>query len=202
MSKEPKLIEDKPSSRLCRINDGLSILVVLLSLYILLWPLLPKILWWTGQTSVTNASPVESPVVKKDAPIPDKNTLAIPKLKMSELVNEGPTIAALRNGVWRRPNTSTPDRGGNTVMVGHRFTYSGQAVFYYLDKLKVGDKITLYWQKKPYYYEVKETKVVPATELSVEANTKEPTLTLYTCTPLWSFKERLVVVAKLSGEPT
>ena len=121
-------------------------------------------------------------------------------LGMEETINEGNSIATLRKGVWRLPHTSTPDKGGNTVLVGHRFTYSGQAVFYHLDKVKQGDRITIVWKGKLYSYEVKTIKVVPPTEVSVEANTKEPMLTIYTCTPLLTAKDRLVIQATPIGE--
>ena len=115
---------------------------------------------------------------------------------MKETIHEGDK-RALRLGVWRRPNTSTPDGGGNTVIVGHRFTYAaGAAVFYNLDKIQVNDPITLTWHGRAYIYKVTETKVVDPGELSVEAATQEPRLTLYTCTPLWTSKSRLVIVAE------
>jgi sortase A len=108
-------------------------------------------------------------------------------------------MRSLRLGVWHLPYTSTPDKGGNTVLVGHRFTYAGPAVFYHLDKVQVGDDVTMQWQNKTYTYTVTEVKVVPPTETSVEANTKDPQLTIYTCTPLWTAKNRLVIVAKPVG---
>ena len=101
------------------------------------------------------------------------------------------------------PHTSTPDKGGNTVLVGHRFTYKNpEGVFYHLDKVQLGDAITLHWQGNAYDYEVAEIKVVPANEISVEDNTAEPQLTIYTCTPLWSVKNRLVIIAKPLEEPS
>lgn len=106
----------------------------------------------------------------------------------------------LHYGVWRLPYTSTPDKGGNTVLVGHRFTYTEpQGVFYFLDKIRVGDAITVYWQGKPYEYVVMSTSVVPPTDLAVEAQTTTPRLTLYTCTPLWTAQNRLIVVAEPKG---
>lgn len=196
MTRKKSTGKEAQNRKLKRFNDLLSVVVILLSLYILLWPLLPDLLWWAGKANVTAVSPVETPSTSNNVRTPDVNTLVIPSIKMSEKINEGQDISALRNGSWRLPKTSTPDKGGNTVVVGHRFTYSGKAVFYLLDKIHVGDDITVYWQKEAYKYKVSKTLVVPANQISIEENTAEPLLTLYTCTPLWSFKDRLVIQAK------
>ncbi len=41
-----------------------------------------------------------------------------------------------------------------------------------------------------------ETKIVEPTQLEIEAPTKEHILTLYTCTPMGTSKQRLVKIAK------
>lgn len=141
-----------------------------------------------------------TPVEDKKSPpenIPKDNTLVIPALNMQEIIQEGPTEATLMKGVWHRPHTSDPSKGSNTVIAGHRFTYRGAAVFYNLDKVKVGDQIVMYWSGKKYQYEVSRTYIVPPTATEIEQPTDEPILTLYTCTPLWTSKSRLVVEAKL-----
>lgn len=103
-------------------------------------------------------------------------------------------------GIWRRPNTSSPDKAGNTVLVAHRFTYNGPAVFYHLDLMKKGHRFAVFWDGKEYDYEVIETKIVEPTAIEIENNTKEPIMTLYTCTPMWTAKQRLVIVSKLISE--
>lgn len=126
-----------------------------------------------------------------------KNILTIGKIGVQSEILEGVDENTLDNGLWRRPNTSTPALGGNTVIAAHRYKYiTGANTFYNLDKLQVGDTISLVWQGKQYTYQVFSTEVVPASETSVEANTAEPQLTLYTCTPLWKSTDRLVVRAK------
>lgn len=118
---------------------------------------------------------------------------------MQEQVYEGQTEAALRNGVWHRPKTSTPEKGSNTVLAGHRFTYSDPAVFYHLDKVKLHDEIILYWNKQKYIYQVTQIKEVSPTAIETENPTVRDTLTLYTCAPLWTSKNRMVVIANLTG---
>jgi len=127
---------------------------------------------------------------------PTDNRLIIPAMLLSVPINEGADMRALRAGPWRRPNSSTPDHGGNTVIVGHRFTYTDpRGSFYYLDKLRTGDEIGIYWHGNRFLYKVFDTKVVAADDTDIEGQTKNAQLTLYTCTPLWLPKNRLVVTA-------
>lgn len=129
---------------------------------------------------------------------PSDNRLIIPAMLLSVPINEGPDMKALRTGPWRRPNGSTPDHGGNTVIVGHRFTYTNpRGAFYYLDKVHAGDEIGIYWRGNRFLYKVSGTKVVSADDTTIERQTKGTQLTLYTCTPLWLPKNRLVVTAML-----
>jgi sortase A len=102
-------------------------------------------------------------------------------------------------GAWRVPESSTPDKGGNTVITGHRFKYlpPSNLTFYLLDKMETGDIISVVYKEKEYYYRVKEIKIVDKTELSILAPTKEPILTIFTCHPIYSTEKRLVVTGDL-----
>lgn len=188
-------------------NDVLSIVVALVALYILVLPLTPQLtLWWHKRNDKTGGYVyqtrlTEDPAVEEiQKPIPEGKRLVLPTIQLDEEVYEGAKFWTLSKGLWRRPNTSTPDKGGNTVIVGHRFTYNGPAQFYHLDKIKVGDKFPLYWEGVEYDYEVIDISVVSALALEVEAPTEDPILTLYTCTPLWSAKDRLVIKSRLIEE--
>jgi LPXTG-site transpeptidase (sortase) family protein len=66
-----------------------------------------------------------------------------------------------------------------------------------LDKLEVGDTVSVLWNGKVYAYVVDASKVVPPTEVSVLNPSKTKILTLFTCTPVFTTKERLVVTARL-----
>lgn len=187
-----------------RFNDVLSIVVVFVALYILVLPFVPQLtLWWQKRNDKTQGYVyqtrlTEDPAVEEvQAPIPEGKRLVLPTIQLDEEVHEGEKFWTLSKGLWRRPNTSTPDRGGNTVIVGHRFTYNGPAQFYHLDKMQIGDKFPLYWEGVEYDYEVFDISVVSALEVSVESPTDDPILTIYTCTPLWSAKDRLVIKSRL-----
>lgn len=194
------------SISLRKINTGLSLIVLLLSLYIIFMPFLPMI--FSRVKDITTAPP---PLVQQNTTlaanptsqevIPIDNTLLIPSIRMQEIIHDGPSSATLSKGVWRRPHSSTPNAGSNTVLVGHRFTYTQpQGVFYSLDKIAPGDDIYVYWQQVKHHYRVQEVFVVKPTSVEVEAASDENLLTLYTCTPLWSGRDRLVIRAILAED--
>jgi len=188
-----------PKLTLRLFNNYLTFVVALLALYIIAAPFLPQFGWWLRHDSPVKAviNPKKSPSAAPPAQqVVAGDRLFVPSMELNEAIYEGGRWL-LSKGVWKVSHTSTPDKGGNTVLVGHRFTYKDPTgVFYHLDKVSVGDPITVHWHGEVYEYSVTETKVVPADEISVEKNTTEPQLTIYTCTPLWSVKNRLVVIAK------
>jgi len=129
---------------------------------------------------------------------PSENRIIIPKISVDALITEGENESALEFGMWHRPNSSTPEKGGNTVITGHRVKYTkGPNTFYHLDKLTEGDIITTYWQGKEYSYMVFETLEVLPDKIEIELNTINPIITLYTCTPAGTADRRLVIKAKL-----
>lgn len=133
--------------------------------------------------------------------------ISIPKIKVSAPIVYEPSISepavqkALQKGVVHYGNTPEPGQPGNAVIVGHSSNDWWEPgkykfVFVLLDKLIVGDKFTVNHKGKRYVYEVTESKVVAPTDLSVLAQTPEPTITLITCTPPGTSWKRLVVHAK------
>lgn len=192
----------KPS-RLRGVNNLLSVVVVALSLYVLVFPLLPVVTYSLDKATNNKAPLVRANITtKSDDPsvsppenIPNQSTLVIPSINLQKVIFDGTSVGTLEKGVWHRPDTGNPNSGGNMVLVGHRYGYNGDGVFYHLDVVHISDKIVLYWQGKKYVYVVKNIKVVPPTETSIENQTGEELLTIYTCTPMWSFKDRLVVIA-------
>jgi len=178
------------------INDLLSFVAAGLILYILIAPILPLLQYNLINRAGNQSSAITAPLI---IPVSQNNinTLIIPRLGLNEPIFEGSNSNTLDLGIWHRPSTSSPDLGSNTVLAGHRFTYTQGAIFYNLDKLHVDDEISLRWHTQTYLYRVKEIRIVDPTEMSVEKATKESLLTLYTCTPLWTDKQRLVVIAEL-----
>lgn len=185
-----------------KVNNFLTVAVILLGLFLVVSPILPQLSFWTkratGQVNDTIPYSKEDEAdSNKDSSLPKENRLVIPQMGLDGEVFEGRYASTLNQGIWHRPQTSSPDQGGNTVFVAHRFTYSAPANFYHLDKLKVDDRIAVVWNQKLYNYKVREIKVVEPTAVEIENNTEESILTLYTCTPMWTAEQRLVVVSEL-----
>lgn len=129
--------------------------------------------------------------------------LFIPKIgvDMPIVVDEPNETKGLSLGAWHIPGTADPTNVngyGNFVLGGHRYLHtSGPETFFDLDKLEVGDTVSVLWNGKVYAYVVDASKVVPPTEVSVLNPSKTKILTLFTCTPVFTTKERLVVTARL-----
>jgi sortase A len=70
-------------------------------------------------------------------------------------------------------------------------------VFHDLDQLEPGDQIVTYTETGRAVYRVVEVGVVDPTDVEVVAPTKDTRLTLTTCHPIGSARQRLVVVAEL-----
>jgi len=191
--------------KLARINTALLVAIVLINGYVVVAPFWPRLVfWWQDRSPSHPTSTVQlqkrlqAPTSKPD--IPADNRLLVPVMHLDEPIIEGSNEHALMQGPWRRPRSSTPDQASNTVIAGHRFTYTNpRGTFYFLDKVKVGDDIGIFWHGKKYVYIVREVKTVGPTDMAIEAATPGPTLTLYTCTPLWAPHNRLVVVARLES---
>lgn len=180
--------------RLPLINWLLTLLIIGVNSYTLILPLLPELTYRYVPKSTTYID--SDGQLKPDIPPPAENTLIIPRMKLDETVLVGNDKNLLHKGTWHRPNTSTPDQGSNTVLVGHRFAYGQNSAFYHLNKLQTGDQIVLWWDGLRYDYRVTGSKVVSPNETSVEAPTDDSRLTLYTCHPLWTADQRLVVTAE------
>lgn len=188
--------------KLARINTLLLVAIILINGYIVVLPVLPGVLYKVSGHSNAQAASLEqkiqtlSTTKAQDGSVAKENRLIIPRIGLDQQIFEGKTAKTLNSGLWHRPFTSNPDKGGNMVMAGHRLTYTNpQGTLYHLDKVAAGDTVAVWWSGRMHTYTVRETKVVPANEVSIENDTLTPQLTIYTCTPLWLPKDRLVVIA-------
>ena len=129
--------------------------------------------------------------------------LKIPALDVDVVVVEGTSASALRAGAGHYPKTPLPCEAGNVSIAGHRTTYGKP--FANVDRLKVGDTIILETPIGSCTYEVSRAPfLTKPTDFSVVANDPaSSTLTLTTCHPKGSAKERLIIKATLTaGEAT
>lgn len=200
--------------KLSKINNLLLVLIVVINGYVAVAPVLPAIIfrWQSHEGKQQQLNREIHPVgATKNTPNPapvaaaQPNHVVIPSMLLDQPILEGPvaqTYKILDKGIWRWPRGSTPDKGGNTVLIGHRFTYTNpRGVFYYLNKVSIGDEIGVFWNSKEYLYKVVTINVVPPTDTAIEDASAQAELTVFTCTPLLLPKDRLVVVADLEQNP-
>ncbi|MDD5693392.1 MAG: class D sortase [Patescibacteria group bacterium] len=133
--------------------------------------------------------------------------LSIPKIGVR--VNVVPNVdgnsdktynQALKLGVAHYKNTALPASGSNILIFGHSSGVWGagpySTVFAKLNNLAVKDEILINYNNKNYKYSVSEKKIIQASDISITEPTEKEQLTLMTCWPVGTDKERLVVIAK------
>lgn len=123
--------------------------------------------------------------------------IQIPSIGVDKAVVEGVAEADLQKGPGHYPSTPMPGEPGNAAIAGHRTTFGGP--FYRLNDLRPGDLIEVTTPKGSYRYSVVHSESVLPSDTAVLAPTTRSTLTLTTCTPLFSAAERLVVSSVLVG---
>lgn len=126
--------------------------------------------------------------------------LIIPSLNINTEVVNGTTDSALKYGPGLYSVAQMPGEGDrNTSIAGHRNGIgSSWNIFYSIDKLKDGDEFYLAYKDKVYQYIYEETKIVSPDTLSVLDARGYSCLTLTSCHPIGSDKERIIVHAKLN----
>jgi len=124
----------------------------------------------------------------------------------AKVVVEGVATEDLKRGPGHYPGTALPGALGNVVLSGHRTTY-GQP-FNRLDELNPGDAVVLETRDTWFTYRVTGTTIVSPTAIEatypVPGRAGQPPtqhlLTMTTCNPKYSARQRLVVRAVLQGK--
>jgi sortase A len=143
-------------------------------------------------TTVASTKPI---MINEGDPIA---IIEMPTIGISKYVVAGVQTADLKKGPGHYPATPFPGELGNASIAGHRTTYGEP--FRHLDDLNIGDPIVITdLLGRKFTYLVSNQQVVEATDSWVVATT-DPTkaiLTLTTCHPEFSAKQRLIVSAEL-----
>jgi len=122
--------------------------------------------------------------------------IRIPRLGVDVKVVEGTTASALRAGAGHYRDTVLPCTVGNVAIAGHRTTYGKP--FNNVDRLKPGDRIILETPIGRCTYQVsRDPFVIRPDDFSVLASTPTATLTLTTCHPKGSARQRLIIKATM-----
>lgn len=133
-----------------------------------------------------------------------ENRLYIPKIDINLPYATGGAEVMERGAWWRVPDNGNPRDGGNFVLSAHRFTMGWtpeqtqrKSPFYHIDKLVVGDELTVDFEGKRYTYAITDIHRVAPDAVEIERRTDTPQLTLYSCTLGGASDGREVIVGKL-----
>ena len=121
--------------------------------------------------------------------------LTILSANINHYVVFGATNKKLEYGPGYILGTSLPGSGGNFAIAGHRTTYG--APFGNLDRVQVGETIIFQTNTNQYKYQVIDVKIVSPEDNYVLENYGDDRITLTTCHPKFSAKQRLVVIGQL-----
>ena len=137
-----------------------------------------------------SAAPALAPLGSRYAEI------QIPSIDLDMMVVQGTAYPQLKLGPGHYPDTANPwDDAGRVGIAGHRTTYLHP--FFNLDKMHIGDTITLRTEYGTFNYRVNRAPfVIPESGSGVVlTQTIKPTLVLTTCNPKYESFERLIVTA-------
>jgi sortase A len=126
----------------------------------------------------------------------------IPKIKLNQPLREGTNAATLKEGPGHYPKTPLPGGSGNVAIACHRTTFGAPCLR--LGELQPGDLIRVSKKRvsggdKWFDYTVTQVFVVqPSMTAVLEQMSYKDTLTITTCHPMYSSKQRLIIRAELT----
>lgn len=124
--------------------------------------------------------------------------IKIPKLSISVNILQGTSQQTLLYGAGHVTGSARIGAKGNVVIAGHRVTYVMHP-FRHLDKMEPGDTVILKDDLHTYIYQTLETFIIDGAETWVMEKVEDVPycLTLITCHPVGSAKQRLILRAAL-----
>jgi len=153
-------------------------------------------------------------VALADLPPPERGapigSISIPQIGADFYIVEGVELRWLQEGPGHFPQTPMPGQPGNAALAGHRTTW--KAPFNRIDELQPGDQISVATLQGEFTYEVlpqpgdggeppKGHYIVGPTATEILSDKGDNRLTLMACHPKYSARQRIVVEAKLVGNP-
>lgn len=160
----------------------------------------------TESTAATESTTPTSSTVPaaRLTPPPQGEPLAkitIESIGLEKIVIEGVRTSDLEDGPGHFPETPLPGQYGNSAIAGHRTTH-GQP-FNRIDEVQVGDDVVVETIVGRYTYVVTGQVIVSPNDYQLVIPTLDPTtatLTLTSCHPKFSARQRIVVTAVLDPD--
>lgn len=170
------------------------------------YDLLPEMSSVSNIPSVTLASNLSSAQVSKSATPEFPTKIEIPKIDLLVMIENPSTTniealdALLLKGAVRYPTSAKLGENGNVVLFGHSsylpiVRNQAYKAFNGIQRLVVGDVITVYSSTATYSYRVKSVTKENANDAGIPLSVTGRTLTLSTCDSFGEKTDRFVVVA-------
>ena len=128
-------------------------------------------------------------------PVVALGTIEIPRIGLNTSLFEGITLTTFDRGPGHWPGSALPGAMGNVVVGGHRTSKSRP--FRHLEQLAPGDEVIFTTDAGRYVYHVMRTEIVTPDAMWIIDQTEAYTATLFSCNPVGSTKERIVVFLEL-----
>lgn len=123
--------------------------------------------------------------------------IQIPAINVDAPIVHGDSWEQLKKGVAHNAVSANPGQPGNIILSGHNDVFG--EVFRYLERLKQGDEVIVYTNRRSYTYVVSGWELVEPTQVEVMAPTPDATITLISCHPYLVDNHRIVVKGELIG---
>ncbi len=133
-------------------------------------------------------------------PIPTPGPRSPTRIVISAIGVDWPVVPGdsweeLKQGIGHRVGSANPGERGNLILSGHNDVYGEP--FRDLEKLDMGKDVLVYTGANVYRYAIKAKRVVVPTDLSALAQSRNPIITLITCTPYRVDTHRLILIGEL-----
>lgn len=146
-------------------------------------------------TTTTTAVSAPPPPVEGEAVA----RIVIPRIGVDKIVVSGVSRDDLKRAPGHYPGTPLPGQAGNAAIAGHRTTYG--APFHRVDELEPGDEILVTTLQGSFRYEVFGSEIVLPSAVEVVQDQGDDRLTLTSCHPKFSARQRIIISARLVDEP-
>jgi len=152
----------------------------------------------TAENTPPAPDAIMAPIVEGDAIA----RIELPRIGVDKIVLAGVDKNDLKKGPGHYPETPMPGQLGNAAIAGHRTTF-GQP-FFDIDKMETGDEIVVTTVAGRFVYRVTGQEIVSPSDYQVIATTDptRATLTLTSCHPKYTARERIIVYAELDPVAT
>jgi sortase A len=122
--------------------------------------------------------------------------IRVPRMGVNMILVNGTDDATLRRGPGRDLRTYMPGEGQLIYIAGHRTTYL--APFAHIEKMRVGDPITLEVPYGTFRYRVFRKRIVPSDDLAVLNSHGREVVVLQACHPRFFATHRYLVYGRLA----